>query len=113
MAGLFSIMTVQRNLVWKDSLTFWETLEADSSENARPHLNLGQQFQSSGRMDEAIREYEHALEIRPNLVAASSNLAAILLNRGQFDEAEPVLVWTSPERRHPLPRAGSTSAPST
>ena len=91
-AGLFSIMTVRRNVVWKDNLTFWETLEADSSENARPHLNLGQQFQSSGRIDEAIREYQHALEIRPNLVAASSNLAAILLNRGQFDEAEPVLL---------------------
>ena len=91
-AGIFSVMTVQRNAVWRDPLTLWETTEADSPRSVRPHLNLGEEYQRVGRFAEAISEYEHVREIQPGLVAASSNLGVILMNLGQLDDAEKIFL---------------------
>jgi protein O-GlcNAc transferase len=43
------------------------------------------------RMPDALREYEAALALKPDIHAAYSNIAAIYLDQGQFDKAEDVL----------------------
>ena len=43
-------------------------------------------------MPEAIREYQHALAIKPDIYAAYSNMAAIYLNEGQYSKAEEMLL---------------------
>jgi Flp pilus assembly protein TadD len=40
-----------------------------------------------GRAQEAVAEYEKALEIRPNYALAHKNLATALNRLGRFDEA--------------------------
>ncbi len=88
----FTIMTIQRNSVWANSMALWEDAESKSPEKPRTHFNLAEAYQLAGRLPEALREYRHALEIKPDIHAAYSNMAAILLDRGQFDEAEEVLL---------------------
>jgi tetratricopeptide (TPR) repeat protein len=51
------------------------------------HYNMGLLFALTGRVDEAIREYEKALERDPMYSDARSNLAAAFARRGQLDRA--------------------------
>jgi tetratricopeptide (TPR) repeat protein len=83
-------MTVRRNPVFASNVTLWEDAEKKSPEKPRPHLNLGQAYQNSGRKDDALREYEHALTLNPDLHVASTNIAAIYLDRGELGKAEEV-----------------------
>jgi tetratricopeptide (TPR) repeat protein len=56
----------------------------------KAHYNLGVTYGNQGRIDEAVTEYESALEIGPNHPEASlahNNLGAIALDRGRIDEA--------------------------
>jgi len=43
-------------------------------------------------MPEAVREYQHALAIKPDIYAAYSNMAAIYLDEGQYPKAEEMLL---------------------
>ena len=43
-------------------------------------------------MPEAVREYEHALAIKPDIYAAYSNIAAIYLDQGQYSKGEAMLL---------------------
>ena len=56
----------------------------------KAHYNLGVTYGNQRRIDDAVAEYEKALEIGPNHPEASlahNNLGAIALDRGQTDEA--------------------------
>jgi tetratricopeptide (TPR) repeat protein len=51
------------------------------------HYNLGLLFAVTGRVDEAIAEYERALERDPGDVTARSNLAAAFVRKGELRRA--------------------------
>jgi len=57
--------------------------------NARPLLwnRLGATLANSGRSEEAIDAYEHALELNPNFVRARYNLGVSCINIGCYEEA--------------------------
>lgn len=97
LAVSFSVATVHRNGVWQDSLSLWEATEAASGEKARPHVNLGQTYQLAGRTDDAVEEYAHALELRPDLPVAKSNLASLFIALGRLDDAETLLTEVTSE----------------
>ena len=61
---------------WKSSPTY-----------AEAHNNLGNALLGSGRLDEAIAEYQKALEIEPDYAEAHNNLGNALVRRGRIDEA--------------------------
>jgi tetratricopeptide (TPR) repeat protein len=50
-------------------------------------VNLGNTLLSQGRLDEAIEQYERALEMKPDLAEAHSNLGLALKARGDLREA--------------------------
>ncbi len=89
---VFSAMTVQRNRIWRTSLDLWEATERASPENVRPHLNLAAQYDRIGRVDDALSEYAHALELGPGAPVAMSNMAALYTRRERLDLAEPILL---------------------
>ena len=89
---LFTMMTIQRNRVWANEIALWEDAELKSGDKPRPHFNLAQAYQRAGRLSDALVEYDHTLEIRPDVPAAFSNMAAIYVGQGRLDEAEAVLV---------------------
>ncbi len=51
------------------------------------HHNLGSILYDKGHVDEAITQFQKALEIRPNDVEAHNGLGSALLQKGQKDEA--------------------------
>ncbi len=89
---IFTLMTVQRNTIWADGITLWEDAESKYPEKPRPHFNLAESYQRAGRLPEAIEEYEHALDLKPDIHAAYSNMAAIYLDQGDLDQGEEVLL---------------------
>ncbi|MBI4474800.1 MAG: tetratricopeptide repeat protein [Acidobacteria bacterium] len=89
---VFSVMTIQRNTVWANSISLWSDAKQKSPGKPRPHFNLGQAYQEAQRMKEAIEEYQHALAIKADIHAAYSNIAAIYLDSGQLDKGEQTLL---------------------
>jgi len=63
--GILVFGTVSRNNVWKDATSLWSDTVRKSPDSAIAHYNLGVAYASGGRIDEAIREYESALDINP------------------------------------------------
>ena len=90
--AVFTLMTVQRNAVWANSVALWEDTESKSPEKPRAHFNLAEAYQLAGQIPDAVKEYRHALDIKPDLHSASSNLALIYLDHGRLDEAEETLL---------------------
>jgi tetratricopeptide (TPR) repeat protein len=65
-------------------------LDAEKIEAIDPDLynNRAVVLMRLGREDEALPQFEHALQLNPGLVSAHENLIAILLKRGRVEEAE-------------------------
>ncbi len=89
---VFSSMTISRNTVWATNIGVWTDAEAKGPQKPRTHFNLGQTYHVRGRLDEAIREYEHALALKPDLYAAYANIGAIYLDRGNLPKGEEMLL---------------------
>ena len=51
------------------------------------HLDLGMVYAQQGRTDEAIREFQAALRINPNVAEAHYSLGVIYMQQGRMDEA--------------------------
>ena len=51
------------------------------------HLRLGDDFRSQGMTDDAIAQYRHALEFRPEFSEAHASLGDALASQGKLDEA--------------------------
>jgi tetratricopeptide (TPR) repeat protein len=69
--------------------TYRRMIELDDS--AVFHNNLGNVYRDWGKTDEAISQYEKAIEIDPSLVLAYSNLATMYFTSNRLDEAREVL----------------------
>jgi tetratricopeptide (TPR) repeat protein len=72
---------------WRDNETLWTRALACTSRNAVAHSGLGKWLQGQGRIEEAVRQYELALEINPVHLTAHNNLGAIRFQQGRLDEA--------------------------
>jgi len=84
-------MTISQNRVWANNIALWEDAAAKAPQKARTHFNLAQSYQNVGRYPDALREYDRALLLKPDLFAAYSNMSGILLEQGQLDKARTVL----------------------
>ena len=51
-----------RNFDWKSEQTLWANASMKAPDQFRPHHNLGVYYQEQGRLQEAITEFERALE---------------------------------------------------
>lgn len=54
---------------------------------AENHNQLGQSLYTQGRRDEAIADFVHVVELRPDSAEASNNLGVALRGAGRLDEA--------------------------
>ncbi len=58
--------------------------------NADFHLGLGGIYASQRRLAEAIRSYQEAVRLNPNITEWRRELAAMLIRAGRLDEAMAV-----------------------
>lgn len=79
--------TFSRNIVWKDEVNLWKDVVSKSPNKPRGYNNLGDAYYSSGRLDEAVKEYENAIKLLPNYPMAHTNLGIIYQSRNQIDKA--------------------------
>jgi tetratricopeptide (TPR) repeat protein len=63
------------------------------------HLNMAEAYRAMGRYNEARSEYEYALRRDPMLVEALAGYAGLLLDAGEFEEAEELLTAAVSERQ--------------
>jgi cytochrome c-type biogenesis protein CcmH/NrfG len=84
---IFSGVTYARNTVWMSKITFWEDIIKKSPNKPRAHNNLGAVYYSQGRMEDALREFQLALRIKPDFADAHNNLGSVYAAQGLMDKA--------------------------
>jgi tetratricopeptide (TPR) repeat protein len=90
--AVLTVTTMFRNTVFANNVALWQDAVSKAPAKPRPHFNLGQAYQDAQRLPDAMREYERSLELKPDVYAAYSNLAAIYLDQGQFEKGEQMLL---------------------
>jgi Flp pilus assembly protein TadD len=87
------LLLVLGGLTWKqahiyaDEETLWQDTLAKNPTCWLAHMNLGIALVSKGQIDEAIRQYQEAIRLKPDYADAHNNLGAALDKKGQSDEA--------------------------
>jgi tetratricopeptide (TPR) repeat protein len=89
---LFSLWTVQRNMVWANPFRLWQDVIVKSPNKVRPYNNLGRLLVESGRSREAILVLQKAIRLEPDNIKTTINLAAALIQERRFSEAITLLV---------------------
>ena len=72
---------------WQNTETLFRHALAVTENNQVAHKGLGNSLLKEGRTDEAIREFQEAIRLKPDFADAHNNLGTSLLIRGQADEA--------------------------
>ncbi len=87
MWGLYTVGTVNRNNVWKNSLNLWTDTVGKSPDSAVAHNNLCDVYASQAQWDRATAECQTALRLNPDFADAHYNLGFVYSSQGQWDKA--------------------------
>jgi len=84
-----SVLTIQRNCVWKAPLTLYENILEYNRTSLRVWNNLGMAYADANQMEKAVNAYQTALKLDPEKVSAPPyhNLANAFSALGKKDEA--------------------------
>lgn len=84
---LFSVRTIIRNIDWRSEDNLWIATGKTSPSSPNTHNNLGDLYGRQGDKQAALREFQKAIEIKPNYGDAYHNLANTYRELGQTDKA--------------------------
>ena len=84
---LLGVLTWRQSLIYADLETLWRDTLAKNPACWMAHNNLGFVLRDTGRTDEAIREYQAVIRLKPDYAEAYNNLGSALADKGQVDEA--------------------------
>lgn len=85
---IYSSGVINRNKAWKDNYSLWSDAARKVPQNIRPYYNdLGNILYEQGRFEDAIKQYQIAIRVRPDFVEAYNNLGNVLAEMGRFEEA--------------------------
>jgi len=83
----FSIWTYQRNMVWKNEVTFWRDCARKSPNKSRPHSNIAAYLLSEGDLEGAKSHATRAIEITDTNAYAYLILSDVFKQKGDLDKA--------------------------
>jgi protein O-mannosyl-transferase len=83
----YSILTYQRNKVWRNEITLWGDTVHKSPHKARPHDIRGIALVHRGNYNQAIIEYNKAIEIYPEFSEAYYNRGIAFARQRNFIQA--------------------------
>jgi tetratricopeptide (TPR) repeat protein len=82
-----SICTLIQLCYWRNTLTLYEHTLKVTENNYIIHNNYGCSLDENGKLDQAIKNFNEALRIKPNYVAALINLGVAMKKKGKITEA--------------------------
>ncbi len=85
--GCFAATVLVRNGVWKNEITLWSDAKAKAPALVRPYNNVGEAYDRRGLYDQAIAEFEAALQLQPDYFYALNNLGNIYGKKKQYGKA--------------------------
>jgi tetratricopeptide (TPR) repeat protein len=80
-------LTRQQIGYWKGGETLFRHALEVTENNQIAHKVLGDALDQKGQTDEAIRQFQEAIRLRPGYADAHNNLGVALARKGQIDEA--------------------------
>jgi tetratricopeptide (TPR) repeat protein len=80
-------LTRQQLVHWKDSEALFRHALEVTENNYLAHNSLGNALLKQGQTDEAIRQYQKVIRLKPDYAEAHNNLGTTLYQKGQIDEA--------------------------
>ena len=89
LALVLGALTFQQSRSYRDLFALYETTIDRNPAAWMAHNNLGSALVESGRADEAIAHFEHAIALHPNYPEGLNNLGDALNQLGRFTEALP------------------------
>jgi tetratricopeptide (TPR) repeat protein len=84
---ILGLLTWRQSHVCRDIETLWRTTIARNPDCWMAYSNLGSFLSERGGIDEAIRDFRKALELRPDQSKDHNNLGKALLQTGRMSEA--------------------------
>jgi tetratricopeptide (TPR) repeat protein len=82
-----SIVSIQRNILWKDPIAFYEDILRYNPDSVRINNNLGNKYDDIGEYDKAEHHYRIAISSEDIFAQPHFNLGIILENRGDIEGA--------------------------
>jgi protein O-mannosyl-transferase len=87
LAGLYSAATISRNTVWKNDYTLFSDTIRKAPDAKIPRNRLGGFLLNRGRIEEAIEQYQVALQLDPDSDISHYNLGLAFSSKGRIEEA--------------------------
>src|ERR1019366_2879548 len=84
---LNSILTFERNKVWRDDLTLWSDAVRKSPHKARTYNARGFAYYNIGNYPNALSDFNKAIMINPDYAEAYTNRGMLYGNQKKFTEA--------------------------
>jgi protein O-mannosyl-transferase len=85
--AIFSLGTIQRVSVFKNSETLWTDAINKKYKNPLAYNNRGHFYRQNNQIEKALADYNEALKIDPNYYLTLNNRGKIFFDRGQLDQA--------------------------
>jgi tetratricopeptide (TPR) repeat protein len=82
-----AVLTWNQSRIYADQETLWRDTLAKNPACWLARISLGITLDNEGRTDEAIRQFQEAIQLKPDDAETRNNLGAAFLNEGQTDEA--------------------------
>ena len=82
-----TVLTIRRNRDYVSDVAIWDDTVAKCPQNPRAHCNLGFALSQIGKTQEAISQYEQALQIKPDYPEVHIDLGIALAQTGSIEEA--------------------------
>jgi tetratricopeptide (TPR) repeat protein len=82
-----TVLTHERNKVWKNQYTLWADCLNKSPEKPRPLLSYGAALADLGKVSEALPYYDKAIKLNPHYYAAYYNRGNAYINLGKDKQA--------------------------
>lgn len=83
----YSFMAYQRNKVWKNEIILWTDTISKSPNKARPYNNRGAAYLKQGNINQAIADFDKAIQINPDYAEAYRDRGVAYYSKDSFDEA--------------------------
>lgn len=84
---LFGFLTYERTKIWADDAILWKDVLGKYPNVAQAWNNLGNLVLKEGNMQQALMDYNKAIELQPNYADAYSNRGVILSQMGRTEQA--------------------------